>query len=163
MIYPLPPRVPQVPLTARLMPAANLPGDIVVLPPMPEARARPGSRTVSVADLLVDGPTITDREGSFRAPLHSLFWLPMFVATVFSYGPFPRVEHMERITVGRTVYRRESWQISVGDCPTDPASVAGWARDHGSDDVAVTPNQASSACAVTTCAADDYRVSLRSS
>jgi Lantibiotic dehydratase, N terminus len=130
-IYPMPPRVPQVPLTARLMPAANLPGDIVVLPPMPEARARLGSRVVSVADLLVDGTTISDREGSFRAPLHSLFWLPMFVATVFSYQPFPEVEHMERITVGRTVYRRESWRISVGDCPTDPAAVAGWARDHG--------------------------------
>jgi hypothetical protein len=37
---------------------------------------------------------------------------------------------MERITVGRTVFRRESWRISVGDCPTDPAAVAGWARDH---------------------------------
>jgi hypothetical protein len=130
-IYPLPPRGPHVPLTARLMPAANLPGDIVVLPPMPEARARPGSRVVSVADLLVDGTTITDREGSFWAPLHSLFWLPMFVATVFSYQPFPEVEHMERITVGRTVYRRESWRISIGDCPPDPAAVAGWARDHG--------------------------------
>ena len=130
-IYPLPPRVPQVPLTARLMPAANLPGDIVVLPPMPEARARQGSRVVSVADLLVDGATITDREGSFRAPLDSLFWLPMFVATVFSYEPFPKAEHMERITVGRTVYRRETWRISVGDCPTDAAAVAGWARDHG--------------------------------
>jgi hypothetical protein len=130
-IYPMPPRVPQVPLTARLMPASNLPRDIVVLPPMPEARARRGSRVVSVADLLVDGATITDREGSFRAPLHSLFWLPMFVATVFSYEPFPKVEHMERITVGRTVFRRESWQISIGDCPTDPAAVAGWARDHG--------------------------------
>jgi hypothetical protein len=130
-IYPLPPRVPQVPLTARLMPAANLPGDIVVVPPMPHVRARQGSRVVSVADLLVDGATITDREGSLRAPLHSLFWLPMFVATVFGYEPFPGVEHMERITVGRTVYRRESWRISVGDCPTDPAAVAGWARDHG--------------------------------
>jgi hypothetical protein len=130
-IYPMPPRMPQVPLTARLMPAANLPGDIVVLPPMPEVRASPGSRVVSVADLFVDGAMITDREGSFRAPLHSLFWLPMFVATVFSYEPFPEVEHMERITVGHTVYRRESWRISVGDCPTDPAAVAGWARDHG--------------------------------
>ena len=55
----------------------------------------------------------------------------MFVATVFSYEPFPKVEHMERITVGRTVLRRESWRISVGDCPTDPAGVAVWARDHG--------------------------------
>jgi len=106
-IYPLPPRVPQVPLTARLMPAATLPDDIVVAPPMPQVRARRGLRVVSVADLLVDGATITDREGSFRAPLHSLFWLPMFVATVFGYEPFPAVEHMERITVGRTVYRRE--------------------------------------------------------
>ena len=98
---------------------------------MPEVRARRGSRVVSVADLLVDGDTITDREGSFRAPLHALFWVPMFVATVFSYEPFPKVEHMERITVGRTVFRRESWRISVGDCPTDPAGVAAWARDHG--------------------------------
>ena len=130
-IYPLPPRVAQVPLTARLMPASTLPSDIVVLPPMPEARARPGSRVVSVTDLLVDGTRITDREGSFRAPLHALFWVPMFVATVFSYEPFPTVEHMERITVGRTVLRREIWRISIGDCPTEPAAVAGWARDHG--------------------------------
>jgi hypothetical protein len=130
-LYPWPPRVPQVPMTARLMPASNLPGDIVVLPPMSEVRARRGSRVVSVADLLVDGATITDREGSFRAPLHSLFWVPMFVATVFSYEPFPKVEHMERITAGRTVFHRESWRISVGDCPTDPTAVAGWARDHG--------------------------------
>jgi hypothetical protein len=130
-IHPLPPRSPQVPLTARLMPAANLPGDIVVLPPMPQARARPGSRIVPVADLLVDGATITDRDGSFRAPLHSLFWLPIFVATVFGYEPFPAAEHVERITVGRTVYRRESWRISIGHCPTDPVAVAGWARDHG--------------------------------
>jgi hypothetical protein len=130
-IYPLPPRVPQVPLTARLMPASNLPGDIVVLPPMPEARARSGSRVVSVTDLLVDGTTVTDREGSFRAPLHRLFWVPMFVATVFSYEPLPTVEHMERITVGRTVLRRESWRISIGDCPTDSGAVVGWARDYG--------------------------------
>ena len=130
-IHPLPPRVPQVPLTARLMPAANLPGDIVVLPPMPETRARPGSRVVSVTDLLVDGTRITDREGSFRAPLHALFWVPMFVATVFSYEAFPTVEHMERITVGRTVLRRESWWIAIGDCPTHPAAIAEWARDHG--------------------------------
>ena len=55
----------------------------------------------------------------------------MFVATVLGYEPFPTVEHMERVTVGRTVVRRESWRISIGDCPTDPAAVAGWARDHG--------------------------------
>jgi hypothetical protein len=130
-IYPWPPRGPEVPMTARLMPAANLPGDIAVLPPMPEVRARRGLRVVSVADLLVDGDMITDRERSFRAPLHSLFWVPMFVATVFSYEPFPMVEHMERITLGRTVLRRESWRISVGDCPTDPAGLAAWARDRG--------------------------------
>ena len=130
-IYPLPPRVPQVPLTARLAPAVNLPNDIVVLPPMPEARARLGSRVASIADLLVDGTTITDREGSFRAPLHAVFWVPMFVATVFSYEPFRKVEHMERITVGRTVYRRESWRIPIGDCPTDPVALAGWSRDRG--------------------------------
>jgi hypothetical protein len=130
-IHPVPPRVPQVPLTARLMPAASLPGDIVLLPPMPEARARPGSGVVSVADLLVEGSTITDREGSFRAPLHSLFWLPMFVATVFGYDPFPAAEHEERITIGRTVYRRETWRIPTGDCPTEPAAVARWAREHG--------------------------------
>lgn len=130
-IYPWPPRVLQVPMTARMMPAPNLPGDIVVLPPMPEVRARRGLRVVSVADLFVDGATITDREGSFRAPLHSLFWVPMFVATVFNYEPFPKDEHMERITAGCTVFRRESWRISLGDCPTEPAAVAGWARDHG--------------------------------
>ncbi len=129
-IHPLPLRSQQVPLTARLMPATNLPGDIIVLPPTPQARAGQGSRVVSVADLLVDGDTITDREGSFRAPLHALFWLPMFVATVFNYEPFPSDEHTERITLGRTVYSRESWRIPVADCPTDTGAVTGWARDH---------------------------------
>ena len=81
---------------------------------------------VPAAELLVDGATITDGEGSFRAPLHTLFWIPMFVATVFSYEPFPNVDHMQRITVGRTVFRREGWRIPIGDCPTDPAAVAGW-------------------------------------
>jgi hypothetical protein len=130
-IYPFPPRVPEVPMTARLMPARNLPGDIVVLPPTPEVRARPGSRVVSVADLLVDGDTITDRERSFRAPLHALFWPPMVAATVFNYRPFPTAAHTQRITIGRTVLRRESWHVAVGDCPTEPAALAGWARDHG--------------------------------
>jgi hypothetical protein len=32
----------------------------------------------------------------------------MIVATVFSYEPFPNAEHMERITLERTVFRRES-------------------------------------------------------
>jgi Lantibiotic dehydratase, N terminus len=71
--------------------------------PAADARgARRDLRVVSVADLLVEGDVITDREGSFRAPLHALFWVPMFVATVFSYEPFPKTEHMERITLGRT-------------------------------------------------------------
>jgi len=89
------------------------------------------SRVVSVSELLVDGDTITDRERSFRAPVHMLFWVPMFVATVVSYEPFPSDEPMERITVGRTVFRRESSRMSVGDCPTDPPALSDWARDHG--------------------------------
>lgn len=55
----------------------------------------------------------------------------MFVATVFAYEPFPKHEHMHPITLGRTVLRRESWRVAIGDCPTDPAAVAAWARDHG--------------------------------
>jgi hypothetical protein len=106
-VYPLPSRVPQAPMTARLMPAPNLPTDILVLPPTPQARARQGSRVVSIADVIIDGAAITDREGSFRAPLHALFWVPMFVATVVSYEPFPKAAHMERITLGHTVLRRE--------------------------------------------------------
>jgi hypothetical protein len=38
---------------------------------------------------------------------------------------------MERITVACTVFRRESWSISIGDCPTIPTGVAAWAHDHG--------------------------------
>jgi hypothetical protein len=77
-------------MTARLMPAANLPGDIAVLPPMREVRARGGLRVVSVAELLVDGDIITDREGSFRAPLHALFWVPMSSRPCSATNPSPR-------------------------------------------------------------------------
>jgi hypothetical protein len=83
---------------------------------------------VSTADLIVDGAAITDRERSFRAPLHALFWQPMFAATVVGYEPVPTAAHMERLTLGHTVFRREGWRIAVGECPTDPAAVAGWAR-----------------------------------
>ena len=130
IVFIAPPRGGAVRMTARLYPAVTADADIHILP-TPQTRIRHGARSVMLEDLIVDGETITDREGSFRAPAWSPFWMFMFQATVFNFEPFPKSDHMERITLGRMVLRRESWRVPVGDCPAEPAAMAEWARDRG--------------------------------
>jgi hypothetical protein len=125
-IYPWPPRLPQVPMTARLMPAPNLPGDIAVLPPMPEVRARRGSRVVSVADLLVDGDMITDRERSFRAPLHALSAYRWSSRPCSATNPSPRSSIWSGSRWGAPCSAaRAGGSRSATARPTRPASLPG--------------------------------------
>jgi hypothetical protein len=91
-----------------------------------------GYRTLPAADLIVDGETVTTPDGSWQAPLSHLLWLPMLIAGVHAYDPFPATGadgHGPRITIGRTVWRRETWEIPAAQAPEHPEDAANWARD----------------------------------
>jgi hypothetical protein len=130
IVFVVPPRGLAHRMTARLFPAMPAPTDVHVLP-SPHVRVAEGTRSVALTDLIVDGSTVTDRDNSFRAPLETLFWAQMFTATVLTFDPFPEAEHTERVVIGRTVLKRESWRVALGDCPTEPVAVCAWAREHG--------------------------------
>jgi hypothetical protein len=74
-----------------------------------------GYRTLPAAGLITDGQTITAPDGSWQASLAHLLWLPLMISAVHAYDPFPATTqadgHGTRITIGRTVWRRETWHI----------------------------------------------------
>jgi Lantibiotic dehydratase, N terminus len=114
----------------RNMPAMTRPGDVHVAVG-PRDRMPDGYRTLHAADLITDGDTVTTPDGSWQAPLAHLLWLPMLIAGVHAYDPFPADGHGPRITVGRTVWRRETWDIPAAQGPPSPEVAADWARDLG--------------------------------
>jgi hypothetical protein len=116
--------------TTRNMPAITRPGDVHVAA-APRDRMPDGYRTLPAADLVTDGETVTTLDGSWQAPLAHLLWLPMLVAGVHAYDPFPADGHGQRITIGRTVWRRETWHIPPAQGPACPEAAASWARDLG--------------------------------
>ena len=117
----------------RNMPAITRPDDVHVAAG-PRERMPDGYRTLPAADLIVDGETVTTPDGSWRAPIAHLLWLPMLVAGVHAYDPFPIASadgHGRRITIGRTVWRRETWHIPAAQGPRRPDTAADWARGRG--------------------------------
>jgi hypothetical protein len=93
-----------------------------------------GYRTLPAADLISDGETVTTPDRSWQAPLAHLLWLPMLIAGVHAYDPFPATPaggHGPRITIGRTVWQRETWHIPPARGPACPEATPKWARDLG--------------------------------
>jgi Lantibiotic dehydratase, N terminus len=129
-LFMIPPRAPGVQQTSRNMPAVTRPDDIHIRAttgaPMPE-----GYRTVSIGELIAEGEQVTDRRGSFHAPLTDLFALPFLLAAVKTYQPFAVADHVPRLTIGRTVLHRETWSVRADELPTDVEETARWARSNG--------------------------------
>jgi Lantibiotic dehydratase, N terminus len=78
-----------------------------------------GYRSVALAELWVeqgaDGPVIVTGEGKPIAPLQDAFEHHLFIAGIRSYNPFAPAPHAPRITVGRSVLRREMWTLNGTD------------------------------------------------
>jgi hypothetical protein len=131
LLYGIPRRAPGMLIDARIVPSFTWPDDFHVA--LGEGDGAPdGYRTIPLTELLVDGDECTDRAASFRAPLAHLFYIPMFLAAMHTFDPFPIPgAHGERITVGQTVLRRETWAASAGSIPPEPGDFAAWARTLG--------------------------------
>ena len=131
LLYGIPRRAPGMLIDARIVPSFTWPDDFHVA--LGEGDGAPdGYRTIPLTELLVDGDECTDRAASFRAPLAHLFYIPMFLAAMHTFDPFPTPgAHGERITVGQTVLRRETWAVSAGSTPPEPGDFAAWARTLG--------------------------------
>jgi hypothetical protein len=98
---------------------------------MPEGRARPPRRTWLPDELELDGGDVVSRDGALRVPLPDALGMAIFIAGVRAFELLPDGEQVERVTVGRTVLRREGWNVAAGDVPRDARDLAAFARDRG--------------------------------
>ena len=121
-----PPRRAVVEMTARSWPMYPE-GDIVVMSGDEPAPA--GTSRVALEDVVVDDGHVSDRAGTFRAPLAQFLYLPIFVASLRSFDPIGR--HDGRAQIGRLVVRRASWSAPAAELPATPDDLAAWARDRG--------------------------------
>jgi hypothetical protein len=119
--------------TTRNMPAITRPSDPHVAATRGESMPD-GYRTIQAADLVVDGGNVTTADGTWHAPLAHLLWLPILIAAVHAFDPFPvdpGEGHSPRITIRRTVWQRETWDIPAAQGPPHPEAAANWARGRG--------------------------------
>lgn len=77
-----------------------------------------------LSDVIVEGDQVTDRAGTFRAPVMDMFLLPTFLSALLTFQPLPPAG--PRITVGRTVLRRASWVVAAADPPREAAGLTEW-------------------------------------
>lgn len=129
MAYLLPPWGPGLGVDARGV-AVTPPGGIYIAA-MPDGRAQGDVRTWLPHELLVDGDDLVDRTGELRVPLLDVFGMPIFVTGVRTFELTPDEPHAPRLTIGRTVLRRESWSVPAADLPPRPEDLPAFLRARG--------------------------------
>jgi hypothetical protein len=105
--------------------------DDVHIAAIPDTRAQPPRRTWLPDELIVEDGHVVDRDRELRIPLLDALGMPIFIAGVRAFELLPEDEHAERITVGRTVLRREGWNVASPGFPADPRDVPALARKLG--------------------------------
>lgn len=129
LVYLIPPYGPGMVVDARGLPPTY--DEHVYIAALPDTRVRGGRKTWLPDELFVEGEHVVDRTGTLRVPLIDAFSLVIFIAGVRTFSLLPDEEHASRVTIGRTVLRRESWTIAAADVPTRPADVPSFAHDLG--------------------------------
>lgn len=125
----LPPWGPEMGVESRGFPATS--DDMIHLAAHPNTRAQGDRRTWLPHELSVEGTHLVDSSGELRVPLLDAFWLPIFVSGARSFELLPDAGHAARITIGRTVLRREGWTVPAADVPQHAEDVARFARERG--------------------------------
>lgn len=125
----LPPFAPGMGQDGRGMPVTA--EDDIHLAAMPGTRAQPPRRTRLPDELLVEDGDVVDRGGALRVPLPDALGMAIFIAAVRAFDLLPDTEHAERVTIGRTVVRREGWNVPGRDVPREPRDLAAFAQERG--------------------------------
>ena len=120
-----PPRHGVVEMTARSWPMYPE-GDTVVMSGDEPAPA--GTTRVALEDVVVEDGHVSDRAGTFRAPLAEFLYLPIFVAALRSFDPVGAGNG--RAQIGRLVVRRATL-VGARELPAAPDDLAAWARERG--------------------------------
>jgi hypothetical protein len=104
----------------RIYPAYATPADNCLLT-ADDTSMPDGYRCLSLAELWVQGgetePVIVDADGAVVVPLAHAFEHHILLGGVEGYKPYRPAAHAPRITVGRTVLRREMWTFNAADIP----------------------------------------------
>jgi hypothetical protein len=123
----LPPFAPGMGVDGRGIPLT--PAGTINIAVMPDARAQAPRRTWLPDELLVDGDEVVDRSGQLRMSVYDVFAMPVFISGVRAFELLPDVDHSPRVTLGRTVLRREGWSVPAAEVPRHAEDVARLARD----------------------------------
>ena len=124
----------------RIFPAYATPADTCLLT-TDDTCMPAGFRELLLADLWVEDrdpdPMITTAGGAIVSPLTHAFEHHIFLAGIEGYRPFRAVPYAPRITVGRTVLRREMWNFDAVELDWAQhtkgrhAAARVWATTHG--------------------------------
>lgn len=125
----LPPFAPGMGVDARGAPLTS--EETINIVAMPDVRAQAPRRTWLPDELLVDGEQVVDRSGQLRVSVFDVFAMPIFISAVRAFELLPDDEHSPRVTLGRTVLRREGWSICAAEVPQRAEDVPAFARDLG--------------------------------
>jgi Lantibiotic dehydratase, N terminus len=125
----LPPWSPTSGVDSRGLPATT--DDMIHIAVLPHTRAQAGRRTWMADELLVDDTDLVDRTGELRVPLREVFALPIFIAGMRGLSLLPDEPHAPRVTIGKTVLRREGWNVPAASVPERAEDLAAFARELG--------------------------------
>jgi hypothetical protein len=125
----MPPWAPHIGVDARGI--AVTPVDANHIAALPGVLAQAPRRTWLAQDLMVEGAQVVDRDGSLRIDVLDAFFLPIFVSGVRAFELVAEAEHTPRQQIGKTVMRRETWNVRAADFAQTAEDLAGFARDHG--------------------------------
>jgi hypothetical protein len=128
-LFLLPPWGPGIQADARGVPLLG--DDAIHIAINPESCAPNGRRTWRAEELWVEGSDVVDASGALRIALTDVFAVPVFVTAVRTFELWPPAAHASRLTVGRVVLRRESWDVAPSEIPDSAGDFAAWARALG--------------------------------
>jgi hypothetical protein len=125
----LPPFAPGMGMDARNNPVVT--EGMIKLAVLPSTRAPAPHRTWLPDELTIDGEEVVNRSGELRMSVFDVFAMPIFVSGIRAFELLPDAAHSQRLTIGRTVLRREGWTVPANEIPQTAADVSSFARDRG--------------------------------
>ncbi len=125
----LPPLAPGLGVDARGFPVTSEHG--IHIAAVPDTRAQPPRRTWLPHELFVEDGDLVDATGELRIPLVDALGMAIFITAIRTFELLPDGRHAPRVTIGRVVLRRESWNLPPGEVPHDAVDVLAFARTHG--------------------------------